>query len=435
MLQNLFDGNKKLRLLDIKVGTWTADANWKGKSSFAAFRNNTVDKLTNSSIEGYRLEGFDGMPENLKSKNPTEESGLKGKEKKHKRMQLQSMPAYNWLSYFLDIREAAVSFDRTTTASPSEYAEAILCTLIKRMTALVQAFQSIPAPQKWIGSSIAFGFDCGLLPPRSELDSISERSACYIFDWGRSELLSKEEFEALSGDDKEDRVAFWKYYTTGAKRLLFELCRAYYQRYTTSKWETVCIEILDYDAVSSDDPIGYTMIPLQETSGTFPIMQPDGKKQLKSKGEECSIKVNITKTQYPADSKLASGWEIEVIGVNRIPNMDWSKNLLSFSKNKSDAFVSISVLSSTSADRKSKVGKKPVMRSRVIMDDNHPQWCEKFEFAEVKNPSEMLELLSIAGLSTVVTLEQLDGWCLNEEASDDEALAQSVAFLQYFGIN
>jgi hypothetical protein len=29
-MRNLFDGKKKLRLLDIKIGQATADANWRG---------------------------------------------------------------------------------------------------------------------------------------------------------------------------------------------------------------------------------------------------------------------------------------------------------------------------------------------------------------------------------------------------------------------
>ena len=38
-------GLKQIRLLDIKVGFLTSDANWKGKSRFAAARNQMVDQL------------------------------------------------------------------------------------------------------------------------------------------------------------------------------------------------------------------------------------------------------------------------------------------------------------------------------------------------------------------------------------------------------
>jgi len=78
IMQNLFDGNKKLRLLDIKIGQYTADANWRGKSSFAAYRQGILDGKTNSTKEGYRMEGFDGPPPELATFDPSVESKFMG---------------------------------------------------------------------------------------------------------------------------------------------------------------------------------------------------------------------------------------------------------------------------------------------------------------------------------------------------------------------
>jgi hypothetical protein len=85
-LQNLRDGCKKLRLLDIKIGQKTAQSGWHGKTSLHAFRQALLDKMTNSTYEGYRLEGFDGMPSALASMNPLLETFGKFGIKSEKRL-------------------------------------------------------------------------------------------------------------------------------------------------------------------------------------------------------------------------------------------------------------------------------------------------------------------------------------------------------------
>eukprot|EP00913_Durusdinium_trenchii_P007848 g7366.t1 len=67
VLQNLHCGRSRLRLLDVKIGQKTAQGGWRGKSHAAAYRQAIVDGHTNSSGEGFRLEGFDGQPSSLKS--------------------------------------------------------------------------------------------------------------------------------------------------------------------------------------------------------------------------------------------------------------------------------------------------------------------------------------------------------------------------------
>lgn len=77
MLENLFKDRKnpsdkeesknQIRILDLKVGSVTAVANWQGKSSFGSWKQEFVDKLTNSKAEGFRLEGFEGKPNKLKN--------------------------------------------------------------------------------------------------------------------------------------------------------------------------------------------------------------------------------------------------------------------------------------------------------------------------------------------------------------------------------
>jgi len=52
-------------MLDIKLGEATAAVGWCGKSRMSTFSNRVVDTLTNSTLEGYRLEGIDNPPNNI----------------------------------------------------------------------------------------------------------------------------------------------------------------------------------------------------------------------------------------------------------------------------------------------------------------------------------------------------------------------------------
>jgi len=131
VLQNLRDGCKKLRLLDLKIGQKTAQAGWQGKTRLRAFKQAFVDNLTNSGCEGYRLEGFDGMPEVLLSMDPLMENAgkfpsLEGllleavlagdtavAAKKARRMMLQKMTGNEIFMHFLDLHQEKYPLDPT----------------------------------------------------------------------------------------------------------------------------------------------------------------------------------------------------------------------------------------------------------------------------------------------------------------------------------
>eukprot|EP00434_Breviolum_minutum_P029748 symbB.v1.2.026299.t1/scaffold2616.1/size74813/3 len=57
-----------------------------------------------------------------------------------------------------------------------------------------------PVPQKWIGSSVALGFDIGQMPKRGEEEKFRQKIIVSIFDWGRSELNTIEKNAALSDE-------------------------------------------------------------------------------------------------------------------------------------------------------------------------------------------------------------------------------------------
>lgn len=171
IMRNLFDGKKKLRLLDIKIGEVTADANWRGKSKYAAYKQSILDAQTNSSREGYRMEGFDGAPAQLMTFDPSAESSVAGtlfSARKSKRFQYQNMPAKRFLSWFLDTRELTgdAAYNPDTHASPCEYSEVVLRSLATSLAQLCRGLRELPVPQKWLGSSVALLFEAGKLPER-----------------------------------------------------------------------------------------------------------------------------------------------------------------------------------------------------------------------------------------------------------------------------
>ena len=114
VLKNLRCGCEKLRLLDIKMGERTASAGWQGKSSSAATRQAFVDSLTNSAAEGFRVEGFDGAPESIRSMNPMLDipNSLRvlvrsdsKVEKKARRLLVQRLSAADVMSHYLRLSE------------------------------------------------------------------------------------------------------------------------------------------------------------------------------------------------------------------------------------------------------------------------------------------------------------------------------------------
>ena len=154
----------------------------------------------------------------------------------------------------------------------------MLRTIVTKLGGLTQSLRQVPVPQKWLGSSIALLFDAGKTPERgAALEAAASEAGVYIFDWGRSELLGTEEYNALQDAEKEDRRKFWNYYSDGVCRLFYEAVRAYYHRFCTPVWTHVLIQILDFDAISDNDLAGQVEISLEETGGPKEFQLLDAK--------------------------------------------------------------------------------------------------------------------------------------------------------------
>jgi hypothetical protein len=323
VMRNMFDRAEDLRLLDIKIGQKTAAAGWQGKSVMGAFRNGIVDGFTNSSAEGFRLEGFSGAPMALKSMDPLLDIkdwskrgiGLSNSQKKAHRLMLQRMQASQVLMHFMDVHQAQRHLDDIDLnyyRSPYEVVEIVNHEIVVQLVQLALACRASPLPQKWIGSSVAIGYDFGALRARTGTESqVRNDVKVHIFDWGRSELNTLERHTELSEEERQDRSKYWKSYTDGIDRLAWESARAYCHRFNhRCTWSNLEIDVYDFDSMSSNDFIGRANVPLTETPmTTVKLLDARGRK-LRSG----SLTYSITHRAYTCfqGSRLAEAWRVHI---------------------------------------------------------------------------------------------------------------------------
>eukprot|EP00931_Biecheleriopsis_adriatica_P064323 TRINITY_DN3911_c0_g2_i1.p1 TRINITY_DN3911_c0_g2~~TRINITY_DN3911_c0_g2_i1.p1 ORF type:complete len:829 (+),score=153.66 TRINITY_DN3911_c0_g2_i1:93-2579(+) len=404
VLRNLHDGCTKLRLLDIKIGQKTAQAGWQGKSRRAAINQSLLDGITNSSCEGFRLEGFEGPPAILTSMDPLLDFGVKGTEKlikKAKRIMLQRMTAAQILLYFLDLHTDLAHPDEElqTTLSQAETAELILHELMTKLAHLSVACHRSPVPQKWIGSSVALAFDAGKLPSRrTPQEEIRKQAVVSIFDWGRSELNTIERHNELSDNMRRDRVEYWQYYCGGIQRLSWEVARCYYHRFCNAdSWSTVTFVLEDFDVMSSSDFMCKAEVPVKSTSETT-VEMPINVRLLSLAhgvvanaesallGVRPSLTYSIRWQEYPASSRLKGTWQVTLIRACNLPRED-----LLVLRTQSDPLVKVIAMS--------KSGHCFRQDSKVKAQTRDPKWNEVFELPVARSPHGLRDALASADLN------------------------------------
>jgi len=409
VLKNLYDSKSKLRLLDFKIGEKTAAANWRGKSRFRAFKQGFVDGMTNSTREGFRLEGFDGQPQVITSMDPLldlkiNKSGksLDGTGKKAMRLALQKMSGSVVLMYYLDLHEVTCDAQSKKVSgetrpvetahvySESEVAEIVLLETVCKLVKLMSTCKNVTASQKWIGSSIALGYDAGFCNQRSDENEEKLRSGVIvnIFDWGRSELLLKDAYNKLSIDERADRDQYWGYYVNGVNHLSFDAADRYYDQFSNSKgWDEITVRVLDYDSNSADDFIGEVTIPLLNETTSYSeefVLRNKGKALLRdgtAGGKRGSLKLDISWWEAPeTSSNLRGSWRVTVDRASNLKAMDITASdpyCLIIAKSKSFEFEQM---------------------SSVKIHTLNPVWEETFEIPVVSSSSKLLDSLEAAGL-------------------------------------
>jgi len=359
-------GKKKLRLLDLKIGFSTAEAGWKGKTYKKATLQNAFDKVTNSRTEGFRLEGFDGCPVSIESREDMFETNTK----KTAKWIYQQMKGVDIFSYFLDLHcdsvaqeipcsECECSDYLERNYSPIEFSEIVTHEILKRLLRLKSTCQKVTTPQKWIGSSVGIGFDCEMVPrrlPQTEKE-IRDGIIVSIFDWGRSELNTVETHSKMEFKEQEDREKSWRGYLNGIERLTFCAVQTYQDFFTCSAWKKLSLTVYDYDVILVDDFLGKVTIPFQETE-----LKPHklSNKMYIKKG---AIFFSIHWREFPYSSRLKGAWCIYLEKAKKLARRDISS--------QSDPYVLITA--------HAKDGTTHSQVSRTIKDNENPIWMETFE--------------------------------------------------------
>jgi len=421
ILRNLYDSLAKLRLLDFKIGTKTADANWCGKSRARAYKQRILDGFTNSAKQGFRLEGICGQPQVITSMSPLLSA----------RMALQRMNGSQILMHYMDlhdvpsggkesIKDDIEELDCSKKADEytrSEVVEIVSHETTRQLIQLSANCHSATVPQKWLGSSIALGYDAGSFPPRSNSAEQSIRSNVIvnIFDWGRSELLTKEAFDQLSTAEQSDRKKYWEYYMYGVDELSRNAAKMYDNQFSNSGgWDEITVRVMDYDASNNDDFMGEVTLPLpklplENTWSEEFILRNKGKKWLRGdpkKGRSRgSIKLDISWWDAPkTSSRMKGSWHITV---------DQASNLQIKDVISSDPYCLVIARSkSFEFEQMTSVKEKSL----------HPVWGETLELPVVSSASALLGSLRASGV--VVDSEKLEGIFKEEDDAANKDWAE-----------
>lgn len=313
---------------------------------------------------------------------------------------MQRMHAEEMFMHFLDVHHSPFNkFTLHETFAPTEVTELVLHEMIIHLVALSLACRIVPVPQKWVGSSVALGFDCARVFSRHEERECRRNVCVNIFDWGRSELNTAERHSTLQVKEQSDRTEFWRYYMGGIDRLSWEAARSYLHRFSNDReWQDVTIAIYDFDALSKSDFIGKITVPLADTKGPVEVRLVAPRTSMlggegivstvsqrflrpgKSKSRGSSAKKTPTLTYsiefqpLPKGARLAGLWRLQVIRAANLTACD--------SWGTSDPFA---LLTAVSPD-----GRLFQQQTTVIVRDLCPEWNETFDLPVAHLNSEEL---------------------------------------------
>lgn len=296
--------------------------------------------------------------------------------KKALRVMLQRMAGAEMLIHFADVHQepADIADDALKYfRSPTEMIEIVLHEVVCRLTELARACRSSPVPQKWIGSSVALGFDSGQLPRRCDPEEeLRKNVRVNIFDWGRSELNTLEKHMMLPDKEQHNRAEFWRYYVGGIDRLAWEAARAYHHRFCcTTRWTHVLLTISDFDSMSENDFIGKLTVPLEETTEmAAEICSKAGTSIVGPNGHKAVLHYSMYWREYPNSSRLKGSWCLCIKKACNLPREDMIQL-----RTTSDPFVEVCAVSENSTGLR-------VFRqlTSVNVRTLNPEWNESFEF-------------------------------------------------------
>ena len=220
----------------------------------------------------------------------------------------------------------------------TEAAAIVLHELVKQLLHLAVTCERLEIPQKWIGSSVALGYDGSLFPGRDQ-DSgqggerageelIRSKVIVKLFDWGRSEVLTRRRFKAMTVAEQNDRQGFWNNYKSGVSSLAYNAARSFYHHFTnTGRWTQLTLKVMDFDSFTRDDYLGQAEFTLPDPSDTAAVkaLEGSGRYQLiGNRGGATSgiIMCSIIWVAFPNESRLRGTWRVTIQRAEDLPAMD-----------------------------------------------------------------------------------------------------------------
>jgi|ERR1719438_530854 len=253
--------------------------------------------------------------------------------------------------------------------------------ILRRLIKLRSKCQKISTPQKWIGSSVCLGFDCEMIPKRSENveEEIREGVIAYIFDWARSELTLESTFAEMSKSQQESRRKSWENYLFGVNRLSFCAFDTYRNRFGVTCWKQLSLCVYDDDFLVNDDFLGKITIPLQETQLKAYKLGNRLQKMVFRLGK---IYFSIQYQEYPLTSRLVGAWRVYVQKAEGLIRSDITS--------LSDPYV---LVIAESLD-----GLRFEQSSCTEKDNQDPVWEETFEIPIAKSSNEIRQIFDDEGV-------------------------------------
>lgn len=337
LLENLRTGFRKQRLLDIKMGEETSVAGWKGKRWLNSWKNAAIDQLTNSAVEGFRLEGIEEPPKSMEELMLASVEARKGRpganllgDKAVRRLIMQRLRASDFLASWLDVSSLGPGSEA--------HAHGALWATISEMARLVEAVIELPTPQQWIGSSMALGMEV------SEL-SEEPRITVKAFDWGRSDLTIAAEHSELPEATRQERVRFWRQYVRSVCRLQWELCRIAAHRCCCRNWGALVFELRSQqvsivraailDGMSlGNNPVevrsiaGFQLGTRAQGAAEEGLTIPLNGESASTYGIDCQLHLRIAETKVEQDLSAGGSVTMELLGVSGLKGVDTSSSTL-----------------------------------------------------------------------------------------------------------
>eukprot|EP00913_Durusdinium_trenchii_P013449 g12629.t1 len=348
--------------------------------------------------EGFRLERFQGSPASLDSADPLLDIGtdaMKGEmvRQKVRKAMLQRMPAPDVIMYFVDMQTIG-----TAPGDSAVMAQLLLAQMASKLAGLAVACRRAPAPQLWLGTSLAVTLDTGaaVAPPEVKVK---------LFGWGQAAFTRVEQHQALPPSERRERSNKWREFISSIDKVAWEASRAYLHRFGNHKgWKEVKFVVADFDAISSHDFIGQDganrprATHLSQASLHLDESTPlEGEQslQLVDRSGNPVIGKNGLPATLTCSVRLRGIWQVQIHRAVNLPSRDLSGT--------SDAWVSLYATGGEASEFCFQ------QRSSVVPRNLNPEWNESFDLPLAQPGTLLADWLEIAAPSLGDAVIKSDG--------------------------